>query len=113
VADRFLGLLEAPELEEGVTAGFFGRESAAEIVVDVQLEMRVELGVQFPFEVRMAEKVAETRSERTEPGHGGALLWATKRRIVRDLWESNRKKRRDAKTWRWIVSAHPLCKRRR
>jgi len=44
VADGFFGLVEAAEFEEGLAAGLFGRHAGAEIVFDVELEMRFEFG---------------------------------------------------------------------
>jgi hypothetical protein len=100
VADGFLGLLEATELKKGLAAGFVGRKAATNVVVDVELEVRGEFGVEFAFEPGAAEKVAEPVGERTKNGHDQALLWATKRRIEQFVWESNRKRKTGAATLR-------------
>ena len=95
IADALFGLFEAAEGEKGLTAGFAGRETAAEIVVDVELEVRGEFGVQLRFErAGTSEEIAETGEESAEHGHIGWFLWDNKRRIEQFVWESNREKRK-------------------
>jgi hypothetical protein len=46
VADELFGLFEATEFEEGLAAGFFGGHAFGEVVVDVELEVGGEFGVE-------------------------------------------------------------------
>ena len=63
IADGFFGLLEAAELEKGLAACFGGGEAATEIVVDVELEVGRKFSVQFPFELRPPEMVANAEQQ--------------------------------------------------
>src|SRR5580704_10587995 len=44
VADRFFGLVEAAKLNQSLAAGFFGRHTGAEIVINMKLQMGLEFG---------------------------------------------------------------------
>jgi hypothetical protein len=59
IAHAFFDLFQAARFEESLTAGFFGDEACAEVVVDVKLEVSRELGVQFPVELVLLEKIAK------------------------------------------------------
>jgi hypothetical protein len=99
-ADRFLGLLETAQLKEGLAAGFVGREAAAEVVVDVELEVRLEFLAELPVEgCTAAEEIAEAGEAGAKSSHVFALLWGNKRRIEQFIWESNRKRKRPGCTY--------------
>jgi hypothetical protein len=73
ITDALFGLFEATELEEGGATGILGSEAAAEIVVDVKLQMRGKFSVQFPFKARTAKQVKDA----VESGAKGFHRWVS------------------------------------
>lgn len=69
IADAFFGLLEAAELKEGVAARFVMGEACADVVVDVELEVRGKFGVQFPFELQAAKEIADAKEQGVKSFH--------------------------------------------
>jgi hypothetical protein len=87
-------LLQAAELQNRGATGLLGREAAAEVVVDVELEVRLEFLAELPVEgCTAAEEIAEAGEAGAKSSHVFALLWGNKRRIEQFIWESNRKRK--------------------
>src|SRR2546429_2483292 len=61
VANRFFGLFDAAEFDEGLAAGFCGAHAGAEIVFDMHLEMAVHLRREIPVSALFAEESAESQ----------------------------------------------------
>jgi hypothetical protein len=63
VAHGFLGLFEAAEFEEGVAAGGFGGHTSGEVVVNVELKVGGQLGVEFAVDLGFAEEILDASEE--------------------------------------------------
>jgi hypothetical protein len=64
VADELLGLFEPAEFEESEAAGFLRRKTLTEIVIDVELEVGGELGVEVAVVfVQGADKAGKCRPQ--------------------------------------------------
>ena len=82
VADGLFSLFQATEGEEGLTAGFFGRHAASKVVVNVELEVEREFGVEVAVVSGVFTKEIDEALESGAKIHG----WTS---IGSELWSEN------------------------
>ena len=80
VAVLLLGLIDAAQGDERLSASFVSRHAGADVVVDVQFEMTGELVVQLAVGLaRAAKQRAQPNPRRTQPSHDRSVSGARNR----------------------------------
>ena len=80
-----LHLLDASQLDQGVSAGFHGAHPESTVVVDVHLQVKSELVVQLAIQMAAVEKAPHAGEEGSERPHDDCSPGARKRPRIADV----------------------------